>query len=417
MPQVDRTHPQLRARYAHVRAFTEELSAPLTPEDQTVQSMPDVSPTKWHRAHTSWFFETFLLAPSLEGYQLFHPAYSFIFNSYYEAVGARYPRAARGLVSRPGVAEIADYRGHVDAAMDDLLAGPRRHECEELMTLGLHHEEQHQELLLMDVKHVLSCSPLQPAYRPLAARPPSEAPKAEWIDHPGGTVEIGYRGAGFCFDNEQPRHPVLLGPFSIADRPVSCGDWLAFMDDGGYERPELWLSEGWYAVGEQSWTAPLYWSRPPDGDGWRIFTLGGERAVDPAEPVCHVSYFEADAYAHWAGARLPTEAEWEVVAAGSPLPEEGFADLNYLHPRPANGTPSMYGDVWQWTSSAYSPYPGFRAAAGAVGEYNGKFMVNQYVLRGGCCATPAGHTRATYRNFFPAGARWAFSGLRLARDL
>jgi ergothioneine biosynthesis protein EgtB len=416
MPEVDRTERPERARYEEVRRFTEELAAPLSPEDQTVQSMPDVSPTKWHRAHTSWFFETFLLRPSLEGYEPFHPAYSFIFNSYYEAVGARYPRAARGHVSRPGVADIARYRRHVDEAMDRLLVGPLSQEALELVTLGLHHEQQHQELLIMDVKHVLSCSPLQPAYRAMAVAAPTEPPKAEWIDHEGGPLEIGHDGPAFSFDNERPRHAVQLAPFSIADRPVSCGEWMAFIDDDGYRRPELWLSEGWETVGQQGWEAPLYWSRPADDEGWRLFTMGGERLVDAAEPVCHVSYFEADAFAHWAGARLPTEAEWEVAATGS-VPEGGFAHLDRLHPRPAGPTTSMYGDVWQWTSSAYAAYPGYRIPPGAVGEYNGKFMVNQYVLRGGCCATPPGHIRATYRNFFPAGARWAFSGVRLARDL
>ncbi len=401
----------VRTRYDSVRALTEQLAAPLSAEDQTVQSMPDVSPTKWHRGHTSWFFETFLLSPSLKGYEPFHPAYAYIFNSYYEAVGARHPRAERGLISRPGIAEVASYRRHVDGAMADLLDGDLDESVAALAELGCNHEQQHQELLLMDIKHVLYASPLLPSYADLAAPERGQSPPLGWIEHQGGEVEVGHAGAGFAFDNETPRHRVLLSPYALADRSVTCGDWLAFMDDGGYERPEFWLSDGWAEVGQQGWRAPLYWW--PDEGGWRVFTLGGDRPVNPAEPVCHVSYYEADAFAHWQGSRLPTEAEWEAVAASQPVAGD-LLDTTSLHPRPAR--PGLFGGVWEWTQSAYSPYPGFRAAPGAVGEYNGKFMVNQYVLRGGSCATPRGHVRATYRNFFSARSRWAFSGLRLAAD-
>jgi ergothioneine biosynthesis protein EgtB len=432
----------LPVRFERVRAHTEDLAAPLSPEDQTVQSMPDVSPTKWHRAHTSWFFETFLLEPSLPGYRAFHPEFGYLFNSYYEGVGDRYPRARRGDVSRPGAAEVSDYRLHVDDAMHQLLDVVHEGDTAGLAELGLHHEQQHQELLLMDIKHVLSCNPMHPAY---CAAPPSDADSTDraavarrrawsglplcWIDHPGGLVEVGYRGDSFAFDNEAPRHAVYLEPFRMSERPVTCGAWRAFMEDGGYRRADLWLSDGWAMVQAEGWESPLYWI---DRDGeWWIFTLNGARPIDAAEPVCHVSYYEADAFARWAGFRLPTEQEWEVVAGPEPTPGAGAADGPLvLHPRPLDaGAPgvdglgiatsqggSLFGDVWQWTSSPYSPYPGFHPAAGAVGEYNGKFMVNQHVLRGGCCVTPPGHVRGTYRNFFPPAARWPFTGLRLASD-
>jgi ergothioneine biosynthesis protein EgtB len=407
----------LASRYRHTRETTELLSAPLSPEDQTVQSMPDVSPTKWHRAHTSWFFETFLLEPRLAGYRPFHPAFGYLFNSYYEGVGARYPRTRRGIVSRPGVTEVAEYRRHVDEAMTRLVAGGLAIEVADLVELGLHHEQQHQELLLMDIKHVLSCNPLQPAYATLTVAEPTRQTPVRWIEHEGGLVEVGHDGSGFGFDNEAPKHAVHLEPFALAGRAVTCGEWIAFIDDGGYTRPDLWLSDGWATCQADGWDAPLYWSRVVDD--WWLFTLGGPQLVDPAEPVCHVSYYEADAFARWSGARLPTESEWETVAARrSAQPIGGnFLDPSVLHPRPAAGAESYFGDVWQWTSSAYSPYPGFQPAPGAVGEYNGKFMVNQYVLRGGSCVTPPDHIRATYRNFFPPSARWAFSGLRLARDI
>jgi ergothioneine biosynthesis protein EgtB len=416
-----RRRDRLTADLHAVRALTESLAAPLSAEDQTVQSMPDVSPTKWHRGHTSWFFETFLLGPSLPGYAECHPGYGFIFNSYYEAVGARHPRAARGMVSRPGIAEVSAYRRHVDAAMERLLARELEPEELDLVELGIHHEQQHQELLLMDIKHVLWSSPLLPAYAPPSPAPTvADAGKLGWTEHEGGTAEIGHTGTGFAFDNESPRHRVELVPFALADRPVTCGEWQTFVEDGGYTRPELWLSDGWATVNDRRWTAPLYWTSGVSdftrlaGEG--VFTLAGVRPLDPDQPVCHVSYYEADAFARWSGARLPTEAEWEVVAAA---PAEAMAGGNFLgsgalQPRPGG---SLFGDVWEWTSTAYSPYPGFRPAAGAVGEYNGKFMVNQQVLRGGSCVTPDGHVRPTYRNFFPPAARWAVSGLRLARDL
>jgi ergothioneine biosynthesis protein EgtB len=402
----------LAERYASVRALTEALAAPLSGEDQTVQSMPDVSPTKWHRAHTTWFFETFVLARAHRRYRVFHPDFRYLFNSYYEAVGARHPRADRGLLSRPGIAEIAAYRRHVDAAMLDVLDSLPP-DATSLVELGLHHEQQHQELLLMDIKHVLSVNPLRPAYRDTLPHQTVPDRPVGWIDGAGGLVEVGHGGAGFAFDNESPRHRVFLLPFALADRPVSCGDWLAFMADDGYRRPELWLSDGWAIVQAERWEAPLYWEH--DDTGWQVFTLSGMKPVDPAEPVVHISYYEADAFAHWSGARLPVEAEWETLAARE-APRGRLLDLDVLHPRAAQRDASLFGDVWQWTASAYLPYPRFRPAEGAVGEYNGKFMVNQHVLRGGCCATPAGHIRATYRNFFPPSARWAFSGLRLARD-
>ncbi|HXA34323.1 MAG TPA: ergothioneine biosynthesis protein EgtB [Acidimicrobiales bacterium] len=405
----------LAARFGEARALTEALAEPLSAEDQTVQSMPDVSPTKWHRAHTSWFFETFLLAPRLVDYRPFHPAYGFLFNSYYEGVGARHARDQRGLLSRPGIDDIASYRRHVNAAMDRLFHDALDHDGLALVELGINHEQQHQELLLMDIKHVLSCNPLDPAYGDLAVPAPSETPPLSWTRHPSGTMEIGHDGNAFSFDNESPRHRVYVRPFAMGRRPVTCGEWLSFIDDGGYHHSDLWLSDGWAAAIAEQWDSPLYWSRVDDE--WHIFTLAGSRPLNPAEPVCHLSYYEADAYARWAGARLPTEAEWEIHAA-TEAAEGNFLDPYVLHPSPVAGDRSSpFGDVWQWTSSAYSPYPGFEPARGAVGEYNGKFMVSQYVLRGGCCATPPGHVRPTYRNFFPPAARWAFSGLRLAKDV
>ena len=402
-------------RFASVRDQTESLAGPLSAEDQTIQSMPDVSPTKWHRAHTTWFFETFVLGPRHVDIAGFDPTYRYLFNSYYEAVGERHQRTERGLLSRPGVAEIADYRRHVDDAMATLLTEPLTDDVTAIVELGLHHEQQHQELIVMDIKHVLSKHPFAPVYRerPTISAPPlSPVRPLGWLERPGGSVEIGHRGNGFAFDNEEPRHPVMLQPFALADRLVTNRDWLEFIDDGGYRRPAHWLSEGWATANAQHWEAPLYWSSTDAG--WRLFTLAGEQPLDPDEPVCHISLFEADAYARWAGCRLPTEAEWESVASDQPM-DGAFLDPERLHPRADSG-PQLFGTVWQWTSSSYSPYPGFRPNPGAVGEYNGKFMINQYVLRGGSCATPLHHVRPTYRNFFPASARWAFSGLRLATD-
>jgi ergothioneine biosynthesis protein EgtB len=414
-----------RNRFAAVRRETEARAANLTPEDQAIQSMPDVSPTKWHLAHTSWFFETFLLGPFDPAYRVFDPAFAYLFNSYYEAAGPRHPRPERGLLSRPTVDAVGAYRDHVSAAMLRLIdeAGAAVwHQAAPLVELGLQHEQQHQELVLMDIKHVFSVNPLLPAYqapRPHAVPPGPPAPG--WVEFAGGLDEIGHAGPGFTFDNEGPRHKVWLDQFRLAAHPVCCGDYLEFIAEGGYRRAEFWLSEGWAAVQQQGWQAPLYW-RHEDGV-WRIFTLSGERPVDPAEPVCHVSFYEADAFARWVGKRLPTEAEWELAARGLPL-AGNLGDSGHFHPCPdaavANDQPAlrqMIGDVWEWTASPYVAYPRFRPAAGAVGEYNGKFMSNQMVLRGGAAVTPAGHIRATYRNFFPPAARWAFSGLRLAEDL
>ncbi|HRO33952.1 MAG TPA: ergothioneine biosynthesis protein EgtB [Brevundimonas sp.] len=404
----------LQKRYAVVRARTEALAAPLSPEDQQVQSMSDVSPSKWHLAHTTWFFETFLLIPFAPGYEPFDPAFDYLFNSYYEAVGERVARADRGLISRPSLDEVMAYRRHVDAAMAGLLEALDDVEAAARVELGLNHEEQHQELLLMDAKHVLSVNPLRPAY----ARPAPAAREAtrelDWVRFEGGLVEIGVDGEGFAFDNERPRAKVWLEPFIIADRLVTAGEWRAFMADGGYQRPELWLADGLAAVREGNWTAPLYWREAAAGE-WRAFTLAGERPVADAEPVCHVSYYEADAFARWAGRRLPTEAEWEVAALSTPTCEVAGG----LHPAPAGaaaGLRQMSGAGWQWTASAYAPYRGYQPAAGALGEYNGKFMCGQMVLRGGACVTPPGHARATYRNFYPPAARWAFSSVRLADD-
>ena len=412
---------QLGQRYAELRQRTEALAAPLSAEDQTVQSMPDVSPTKWHRAHTSWFFETFLLGPRLPGYRVFDPAYVYLFNSYYESVGERHPRPQRGLISRPGAADIARYRAHVDAAMGELMAtldSDAWDEAARLIELGIHHEEQHQELILMDIKHVLSLNPLQPAYRASAWGGPAAAAPLGWVEFAGGLRQIGHAGTGFAFDNEGPRHKVWLEPFRLASRLVTCGEYRAFIEGGGYRRPELWLSDGWAAVQQEGWTAPLYWRR--DQEGWTIFTLAGRRAVDPAEPVCHVSFYEADAFARWSGKRLPSEAEWEIAAPEARVPLMGnLMDRGVFHPQPAapgDGLQQMIGDAWEWTASPYVAYPGFRPLAGAVGEYNGKFMSGQMVLRGGAAVTPAGHVRTTYRNFFPPAARWAFAGLRLAED-
>jgi ergothioneine biosynthesis protein EgtB len=397
-------------RFRAVRAETERLAAPLSAEDQAVQSMPDASPTKWHRAHTSWFFETFLLIPHLPGYRSFDERYAYLFNSYYEAVGARHPRPARGLLTRPGIGEIAAYRRHVDEATERLLADPAP-EAARLAELGLNHEQQHQELMLTDIKHAFAQNPIAPAYLPPPhVRPVAVAPALDWIEIQGGIYEIGHGGDGFAFDNEGPAHPVLLQDFRIAGRPVSVGEYLGFIADGGYRRPDLWLSDGWALVNQLGWQAPDYWER--HADGWKARTLHGLLPLCVAEPVCHVSYYEAAAYAAWAGKRLPTECEWETAAAAGHRRREDAAARP--HPRPLSH--GFDQDVWEWTGSAYLPYPGYRAPEGAIGEYNGKFMVNQMVLRGRSCATPPGHERLTYRNFFVPSARWQFSGFRLAED-
>jgi ergothioneine biosynthesis protein EgtB len=417
------SHPapaSLGARFAAVRATTVELAAPLSDEDCALQSMPDASPVKWHLAHTTWFFETFLLERYAQGYRPFDPQFRVLFNSYYQSIGERHPRPERGLLSRPSLDTVRLYRAHVEHHLAPLFARAE-HDAElaALLELGLQHEQQHQELILTDVKHLLSRNPLQPTYLDRWPLTPLKPQESRWIACPGGVVRAGHAGGGFCFDNELPRHEVLLVPYELALRPVSHGDFLAFIDDGGYRRPELWLSLGWDTVQSQRWTAPLYWE---SRDGrWTTFTLRGRVEIDPATPMTHASFFEADAYARWAGARLPTEFEWEAAAAVAPL-DGNFLESGMLHPLasrtdPPPATPAqLYGDVWEWTRSDYAPYPGYRPAPGAVGEYNGKFMCSQYVLRGGSCATPRAHIRATYRNFFPPEARWQFSGLRLARD-
>ena len=385
----------LAARFRAIRQTTVELAAPLAAEDCCVQSMPDASPVKWHLAHTSWFFETFVLEPREGHFQPFDASFRVLFNSYYNGVGQRHPRAQRGLLTRPALDRVQAYRSDVDRRVLALLdRAELAADLAQLMELGLQHEQQHQELLLTDVKHLFSCNPLHPAYRKVEASIASiaSAPQS-WQDFSGGLVRIGHEGAGFCFDNELPCHQVWLEPYALEQRLVSNGDYLAFVQDGGYADPEHWLAEGWDWRAAGARQHPLYWQQ---GDSWQEFTLGGTVALEPQHPVQHVSYYEADAYARWAQARLPTEAEWEHGAGA--LTQAADA-------------------VWQWTRSSYSPYPGFRAAPGAVGEYNGKFMVNQYVLRGGSSATPAGHVRRSYRNFFPASACWQFSGIRLARDL
>ncbi len=433
-PGADAGH-DLAARYAAVRAATDWLAAPLSPEDSAVQAMPDASPAKWHLAHTSWFFETFVLERAVAGFRPFHPDFRVLFNSYYNSLGAMHPRAERGLVTRPGLAEVRAYRAHVDREMAALLASRQgslapslTRELAALVEVGLQHEQQHQELILTDLKYLLSRNPLAPVYRERRSHPAAAAPRSGpaplgWKRFASGIDEIGFAGDGFSFDNEGPRHQVYLQPFELGTRLVTAGEYQEFMADGGYSRPELWLADGWAEVRSRGLAAPLYWEER-DGS-WVAFTLAGERPVDAAEPVCHLSFYEADAYARWAGGRLPTEAEWEVAAAGTPI-AGNFVDSQRLHPAAlpapesrAAGQPELaqlYGDVWEWTASPYVAYPGYHPPAGALGEYNGKFMCNQLVLRGGSCATPASHIRPTYRNFFPPGARWQFSGLRLARD-
>jgi ergothioneine biosynthesis protein EgtB len=409
----------LAQRYLRVRAVTESLAAALSAEDQTVQSMPDVSPTKWHRAHTSWFFETFLLKPQRPSFREYHPRFGYLFNSYYDAIGERLPRAERGNLTRPGAAEVGAYRAFVDSAMVKLIHGtsPEQTAVRQLVELGLQHEQQHQELLLMDIKHVFSRNPLAPAYDAKLFHDAATSPtQLRWTEVDGGLVEVGTDAEAFSFDNERPRHKVWLEPFRLADRLITCGEWMDFIDDGGYRTPSLWLSDGWSTIDREQWAAPLYWQRADNQ--WQMFTLGGLRSIDPAEPVVHVSYYEADAFARWAAARLPTEAEWERVAELHARPGEGnFLSSGRLHPVPGardTGIQQLYGDAWEWTASAYHAYPGFTASEGAVGEYNGKFMSGQMVLRGGSCVTSGDHVRATYRNFFYPWQRWMFSGVRLA---
>jgi ergothioneine biosynthesis protein EgtB len=397
----------LQDRFARVREHTLVLVEPLTPEDQCVQPMPDASPAKWHLAHTSWFFEAVILREHAPGYRPFDERFFLLFNSYYESLGPRHPRPARGLLTRPSLAEVRRYREHVDAAMSRFIAqtqGAQWEAAAPLIELGLHHEQQHQELILTDALYLLSCNPLLPPYedaQPPSLRVAAQPHAAQWLGMPGGVVRIGHGGEGFAFDNETPRHEVLLAPYAIADRLVTCGEYLDFINDGGYQRANVWLSDGWAAVQAGGWKHPLYWLAPgdprSDAPHWQVFGLHGVRPLDSSAPVTNLSFYEAAAYAEWAGARLPTEFEWEAAAA-------------------APGLQQAHGHAWQWTRSSYDPYPGFRPLAGAVSEYNGKFMVGQVVLRGSSFATPQGHARDTYRNFFPPGARWQFTGLRLAKD-
>lgn len=411
--------PDTLGHYSRVRGESETLAAPLSDADATVQSMPDASPAKWHLAHTTWFFETMVLKPNAPGYRVFDEAYNFLFNSYYESVGERQPRPRRGMITRPTLDEILAYRAHVDATMEELIGRGPETAVAALIELGLHHEQQHQELLLTDILHLFAQNPLRPAYREPEPLPVAAAPgEAAYVAFDGGIVEIGHDGSGFAYDCEGPRHQALIRPFRLADRCVTNGEWREFVDAGGYRNPMLWLSDGWAQILAHGWSAPLYWEER-DGERWTM-TLRGMQPIDTDAPVAHVSYFEADAFATWAGKRLPSEAEWELAAAS--LSTEGnFAKggAGRLRPAPARAGPGlrqMFGDVWEWTRSPFTPYPGFRPAAGAVGEYNGKFMCGQYVLRGGSCATPDDHVRATYRNFFQPDKRWQFSGLRLAED-
>ncbi len=411
-------------QYRTVRAFSEKICEPLVPEDYVVQSMPDVSPTKWHLAHTSWFYETFLLKPHLTGYTSIHPQYDFLFNSYYNAVGERHCRVKRGVVSRPTVDETYTYRAYVDRHMAALLCeadDAKLRELEPLLTLGLHHEQQHQELMVTDLKYNFFENPLCPVYRPRRDVAVNSVPEMEWIAFGEGVKEIGWDGDGFAFDNETPRHKEYIPAFALGSRLVTNGEYLNFIEDGGYEKPEYWLSEGWSVVNANGWSSPLCWWN--QRGTWKEFTLAGMELLDLTAPVCHVSLFEADAYARWAGARLATEAEWETASETVPLCGN-FADSGRFHPAPldpADAQPGklhqMFGDVWEWTRSQYTPYPGYAPPPGALGEYNGKFMCNQFVLRGGSCATSHSHMRATYRNFFPPDARWQFMGIRLAKDV
>lgn len=410
----------LLERFRTVRGVTEQLAWPLSAEDQQIQSMPDASPTKWHLGHTTWFFEAMVLQPFAPGYRAFDPRFAFLFNSYYEALGPRHERPRRGLLSRPALEEVHRYRRAVDEELGTVLAELRLPEAAlDMVEIGIQHEQQHQELLLTDIKHAFGTQPLRPAYQAPTGAPPARLPSLTWHHHDGGPMEVGHHGAGFAYDNEEPRHRHHLEPYALASRLVTCGEYLSFIEDGGYRRAELWLSDGWRAVQQHGWAAPLYWDDLAGGR-WTVYTLCGTRPLDLCEPLVHVSFFEADAFARWAGARLPTEPEWENAAGGVPV-AGNLLEAGRWHVTPA-GAPEddapqqLWGDAWEWTASAYAPYPGFRPWPGAIGEYNAKFMCSQMVLRGGSCFTPSSHIRATYRNFFPPEARWQAAGLRLARD-
>ncbi len=407
--------------YRRVRATTDRLTDPLDVEDYVIQSMDDVSPTKWHLGHTTWFFETFILAKLIDSYQFCDSQYSYIFNSYYEALGPRHPRPKRGLLSRPTVSAVRAYRRQVDEQMQELIETADEStwgQLSDLIVLGLNHEQQHQELLLMDIKHVFANNPLRPAYCDALAPVAHELPALHWVSYPENVCEIGHQGSGFCFDNETPRHKTWVHEFELADRLISNAEYLEFIDAGGYKRAEFWLSDGWHTVQDQGWSCPLYWDNS-EGRWWQM-SLAGMRELVLNEPVTHVSYYEADAFARWRGCRLPGEFEWECAAQGLPL-AGNFVENAIYHPvadQKSDSAPrQMFGDVWEWTQSAYSPYPGYRPALGAIGEYNGKFMCNQMVLRGGACVTPADHISASYRNFFYPHHRWQFAGIRLARDV
>ncbi len=419
----------LTSVFKSIRRRSEALCAPLSVEDYVVQSMPDVSPSKWHLAHTTWFFETFVLQGADGDGRVHHPMYGHLFNSYYNTVGKMHPRPLRGLLSRPSVREVYAYRAEIDQRIGELLLSTDAEafkRIERLIEIGLHHEQQHQELILTDIKHVLSCNPLRPAYRATNRGNRNATAKSAWVEFAEAIAWIGTSGEEFTYDNERPRHKIFHNAFQIATREVTAGEYIEFIEDGGYRRPELWLSDGWNTIGGLGWNAPMYWSKR--NGCWFMFTLSGEAEVNNADPVCHISHYEADAYARWAGARLPTEAEWEIAAHDHDVENSGTIEGNFvedglfhpcapLEPLPTNALSQMYGGVWEWTGSPYTPYPGYAAPEGALGEYNGKFMSNQMVLRGGSCVTPRSHIRRTYRNFFPPDARWQFSGLRLARDV
>ncbi len=421
---VQACHAQLAQRFQAVRKMTDALSERLTPEDMMVQSCPEASPVKWHLAHTTWFFETFLLRPYLPGYQSYHPDFHWLFNSYYKSLGNHPEKQLRASFSRPSLEQVRAYRQHVEHGIGQLLATDASTEICDRIELGMHHEQQHQELIATDIKHAFWSNPLQPACEqsPLPAGAGTTETR-HWLDYAGGLVEIGHRGDGFAFDNEFSRHQVFLGPFRLASHPVTCAEYRDFIQDKGYQRPELWLSDGWDTVQALDWRAPLYWHRNPSGR-WDVFTLRGLIPLDGLldTPVCHLSYYEADACARWAGCRLPSEFEWELAANAVPV-SGNLLESGALHPlAPQRGdsdpcqAAQLFGDVWEWTRSPYVAYPGYRPAPGALGEYNGKFMCNQFVLRGGSAVTPASHIRASYRNFFAPGTRWQFSGIRLAAD-
>ena len=426
------TRDQIKAGYEAVRRQSEALCAPLAPEDHVIQTAESVSPAKWHLAHVSWFFERFILHDHVPGYEPYHPQYYYLFNSYYNAVGPQHCRPNRGLISRPTVQQVHEYRQHVDQQMHALIDRcdeAQLRQLQPLITIGLNHEQQHQELLLTDMKHIFSTNPLLPAYKPATFPTHDEPAPASWVRFEEGIYHIGLPADTdrFCFDNETPRHRVFLEPFEIASRPVTNGEFMRFIEDGGYQRHDLWLSLGWATVNEQQWTHPIYWYKDPEqGDQWMHYTLAGPQPVDPAEPVCHLSFFEAEAFARWAGARLPSEFEWEVAMADQPVAGQ-FVEQKRYHPAPIEAhergneptakLQRAFGDVWEWTGSQYRPYPGYAPLPGALGEYNGKFMCNQFVLRGGACSTPQSHIRLTYRNFFEPADRWQFTGLRLARNV